>query len=555
MAGDVRFHALLRDRRLAPAVVGFLATSLAIAQGPAPAAAPVFETSDQCIACHSNLTDADGQDVSIGHAWRATMMANSARDPYWQAAVRREVMDQPGLQAAIEDTCSTCHMPMARTAAKAAGGLGEVFAHLGPDAAAGPDVAAALDGVSCTVCHQIRPDNLGEHESFDGGFVVGGPEAGVATAFGPFDDVDEGLQRIMESASGFQPAAGAHIQESELCATCHTLFTTARDEEGREVGRLPEQVPYLEWLKSGYRGDQSCQDCHMPVAAEAPISSVLGEQREGLSLHAFRGGNVFMLRLLNRYRDELNVTAPADELEASAARTAEHLRNDTAKIDRLELRLGSGEVVVDVEVRNLAGHKLPTAYPSRRAWLHLTLRDQDGAVLFESGAMRPDGSIAGNDNDADPGAFEPHHAELSAPDQVQIYESIIVDHADRVTTALLRGVRYAKDNRLLPEGFDKASAPGDVAVLGAAVSDPDFQAGVDTVRYRVPVATGVTAVTASARLLFQTIGYRWARNLGEYDAFETNRFVGYYEANAAESAVLLAAAEAEARMIRTEARK
>lgn len=543
MAGDVGLRARVPLWSGATAAL-WLAASAVVAQGPAPAGAPVFETADQCIACHSNLTDAAGQDVSIGHAWRATMMANSARDPYWQAAVRREVMDQPDLQAVIEDTCSTCHMPMARTAARAAGRLGEVFSHLGQGGGVGPDTAAALDGVSCTVCHQILPDNLGEHESFDGGFLVGGSESGALTAFGPFDDVDEGLQRIMESASGFQPAAGAHIQESELCATCHTLFTTALDEEGREVGRLPEQVPYLEWLNSGYRGEQSCQDCHMPVAAEAPITSVLGESREGLSLHAFRGGNAFMLRLLNRYRDELGVTAPADELEASAARTAEHLGNDTAKIDRLDIRFEPGGVVVDVEVRNLAGHKLPTAYPSRRAWLHLTLHDQDGAVLFESGAMRPDGSITGNDNDDDPGAFEPHHTEISAADQVQIYESIIVDHADRVTTALLRGVRYAKDNRLLPSGFDMASAPDDVAVLGAAASDPDFLAGNDTVRYRVHVGPEVTGVTVSARLLFQTIGYRWARNLADYDAFETNRFVGYYEASANGSAVLLAAAEA-----------
>lgn len=47
----------------------------------------------------------------------------------------------------------------------------------------------------------------------------------------------------------------------------------------------------------------------------------------------------------------------------------------------------------------------------------------------------------------------------------------------------------------------------------------------------------------SARLMFQTIGYRWAGNLSAYDSFETNRFVGYYEANAADSAVVLASAE------------
>ena len=46
--------------------------------------------------------------------WRSTMMANAARDPYWQASVRREILDHPKLTAAIEDKCATCHMPMAR---------------------------------------------------------------------------------------------------------------------------------------------------------------------------------------------------------------------------------------------------------------------------------------------------------------------------------------------------------------------------------------------------------------------------------------------------------
>ena len=39
-------------------------------------------------------------------------------------------------------------------------------------------------------------------------------------------------------------------------------------------------------------------------------------------------------------------------------------------------------------------------------------------------------------------------------------------------------------------------------------------------------------MTVSAELLFQTIGYRWAENLRDYDAFETNRFVEYYEESA-----------------------
>src|SRR5690349_24376959 len=73
-----------------------------------------FQTSDRCLACHNGLTTAGGKDVSIGLDWRASMMANSARDPYWQASVRREAIDHPESKAAIEDECSGCHMPVVR---------------------------------------------------------------------------------------------------------------------------------------------------------------------------------------------------------------------------------------------------------------------------------------------------------------------------------------------------------------------------------------------------------------------------------------------------------
>ncbi|MDD9997370.1 MAG: hypothetical protein OXQ89_06450, partial [Rhodospirillaceae bacterium] len=85
-----------------------------------------FHTSHQCIACHSGVVSPEGQDISIGYTWRASMMANSAKDPYWQAGVRREVMDHPQAQAAIEDTCATCHMPMARFHSANNGGTGGV---------------------------------------------------------------------------------------------------------------------------------------------------------------------------------------------------------------------------------------------------------------------------------------------------------------------------------------------------------------------------------------------------------------------------------------------
>src|SRR5262249_20059160 len=162
-----------------------------------------------------------------------------------------------------------------------------------------------------------------------------------------------------------------------------------------------------EWEHSAYRERQSCQACHMPVVAEKTrIASVLGEEREGYARHIFRGGNFFVLRMLNRYRASLGVIAPAPELEAAAQATAQHLQSETASIELSQSTTPDGRLVVDVAVRNLTGHKLPTAYPSRRAWIHLTVRGSDGRVRFESGAMTPDGRIQGNDNDADASKFE-----------------------------------------------------------------------------------------------------------------------------------------------------
>ena len=91
-----------------------------------------------------------GEDVSIGVSWRASMMAHSSRDPYWQAAVRRETVDHPKHAAAIEDECSICHMPMTTYPARAAGRLGRVFEHLADRPAAAPRTPFAADGVSCT---------------------------------------------------------------------------------------------------------------------------------------------------------------------------------------------------------------------------------------------------------------------------------------------------------------------------------------------------------------------------------------------------------------------
>ncbi len=505
----------------------------------------LFTPSGQCIACHNNIVGPQGQDLSIGYAWRTSMMANSSRDPYWQAGVRREVLDHPQAKAEIEDICATCHMPMARFQAHTEGAKGQVFQHLAGTFADAGVTAHALDGVSCTVCHQVSPGNFGQTSSFDGGFIIDtAKRKGQRQVFGPFS-MDAGRQSVMRSATNFTPTESVHIQKSELCATCHTLYTRSLDAKGEPAGVLPEQMPYLEWLQSDFKSTKSCQSCHMPqVAGAAPITSMLAQQRPGVSEHVFVGGNAFMQRILGKYAEALGITTPPAEFTAAAKRTEEHLAAESATVSIAPFTVAGARVTLDVAIASLTGHKLPTAYPSRRAWLHVVVRDAAQNVVFESGALRGNGSIVGNDNDDDPAKAEPHYALIDNPDQVQIYESVMADSAGRVTTSLLSGARYLKDNRLLPRGFDKSAASQDVAVQGGAAQDPDFTGGGDHVRYAIDVGRSAGPWTATVELNYQPIGFRWAENLKTYDAAEPKRFVKYYEDNAAASASLLARAVA-----------
>lgn len=507
------------------------------------AAMPLFAHSTDCVACHNQIVTADGTDVSIGTSWRSTMMANAARDPYWLAGVRRETIDHPKHAAAIQEECAACHMPMAERMSEAAGHQIDVFAQLPfSDLNLSDERRLASDGVSCTVCHQIAKDKLGTPESFNGEFVVAGPNAaGVRQVQGPYA-IDAGRRRIMQSVTGYEQVEAPHIKQSELCATCHTLITEAFGPDGTVIGRLPEQMNYQEWQHSAFNAEKaSCQSCHMPRSTgPVRIASVLGDYRDGLSQHAFVGGNAFMLRLFSRYRAELGVEALPSELAATAAATVRQLQQDTATLTVGRPELSGGSLAFDVNVKNLTGHKFPTGYPARRTWLHVAVRDGSGRAVFESGAIGADGAIAGNDSDADATRFEPHYEEISRPDQVQIYEPILGDPAGKPTTGLLTATQYLKDNRLLPRGFDKATAQADIAVHGGARSDADFTGAGDRVRYRVPMAGATGPFTVDVELRYQSIGYRWATNLEKYDAAEPKRFVGYYRANAQSSSELVA---------------
>lgn len=258
-----------------------------------------------------------------------------------------------------------------------------------------------------------------------------------------------------------------------------------------------------------------------------------------MARHLFVGGNAFMLRMLSRYRTELGVDALPAELEATANATIRQLQQETATLNVSTPQAAGGTLRFDVNVCNLSGHKYPTGYPSRRTWLRVSVKDAQGETVFESGGLDASGLSRGNDGDADPSKFEPHDEQVTSADHVQIYEPILGDRNGIPTTGLLTATQYLKDNRLLPRGFDKATADPGIGVFGGASKDAEFASAGDRVRYAVSVA-GTGPFTIDVELLYQSIGYRWAHNLEKYDAAEPKRFLSYYKSLSNSSSVVVA---------------
>jgi hypothetical protein len=489
-----------------------------------------FSGAGTCVLCHEGLLDEMGADVSMTTAWRSTMMANAAKDPVWQAKVSSEVARFPVLQAVIEEKCVTCHMPMAKTQAEVAGQAvavqGDGF--LDPTH---PLHEAGIEGVSCTLCHQIGDASLGTLESFTGGYSVDtSTEPPDRQTFGPYE---QPFGRPMQMHTGFVPVYGAHVKVAELCATCHNLYTPYVDAQGNVLGEFPEQTPYTEWQNSAFGGSVPCQNCHMPQATGAVVISRMPGRlapRQPFYQHWFVGGNVLMLDILADWGGELQVTADAVHFATTRARVVDQIAERTARLTVESLELETEVLTASLKVAALTGHKFPTSFPSRRAWLHVAVADAAGTIIWESGARNPDGTISGNAADVDPAAFEPHYDVITQPDQVQIYEPIMGDHEGQVTYTLLRAAQYVKDNRVLPAGTEKEKLPPEIAVYGEAAGDANFLGGSDLVTYRVEVRDAIGPFTMTAELLYEPLSYQFVMDLLTDNTDLTERFAGYYGA-------------------------
>lgn len=521
-----------------------------------------FLTSDQCVGCHSASTfnmaflSADGRDtvnLSPYGEWRASMMGLAGRDPVFHAQRESEVERLgPGKETFVDTTCYRCHGVMGQRQAAIDGTSFEhrmIFALPGePGAKYG---ALARDGISCMSCHQVADEALGDTSTFTGRFRVDPP----GHVNGPYPRVTE---FPMREALGVTPRFGAQIRSSALCGSCHTVVLPVFDRRGRQLKTIYEQTTYPEWLNSVFQNEaepfdadsaRTCQSCHMPRSYQgnplryrianiedptypaadhrARDSLITVAVRDTFSRHMLAGINLFTLAMFQQFPDTLGIRR-VDYMYSSgvqplvqAGRSGLALaRDSSARVTVESVRGADDALEVVVDVRNLAGHGLPSGVEFRRAFIELVVEDAAGRPLWASGRTSPLGVILRGTTEealttefftrrvAEGGVFQPHHEVVTREDQVQIYEELVMDPEGWLTTSFLALDSIVKNNRLLPRGWRRDGPFAEVThPHGGAARDPDFfdGRGHDRVVYRIPRERARGAVRVRASLYYQAL--------------------------------------------------
>ena len=202
-----------------------------------------FVESSRCANCHR----------TIYAQWRASQMANSARDPVYRDLYGLASREDPEWAIA----CARCHEPRAAV-----------------DGRLRQTPVSRNEGVACDFCHRIanvweNADGNIEHTPLDMG------SGRRATKFGPLSD----------ARSPFHATQHSEVYDSAVyCSMCHQY--TAPN------GIATEQQ-YAQWKQTGL-GDAEvyCQTCHMP-ARPGKVSYVppTAPFRQEVHQHRFGGGD------------------------------------------------------------------------------------------------------------------------------------------------------------------------------------------------------------------------------------------------------------------------
>lgn len=301
-------------------------------------------TAEYCGQCHTSHYD----------DWEGSMHAYATVDPIFQAMLAKGIEETEGK---LDQFCIQCHAPVASKY-----GLTPVFED-GDDGLHKVDLNMAEpligQGVQCVTCHSISQVNA----TLNADFVFD-----TTTYYGPTGSA---------AAQAAHPMSGdGPLTDATMCGSCHNVVNPK--------GALLENT-FSEWYSGPYNdgselggiSDQDCRGCHMP----AYEGEIVDGTTTTIHRHRFIGVD---LALVDDFPDKEEQLRLVTELLRSCARL---------ELERTEDH--DGAIALRASVTNINnGHALPSGSTAdRQVWVHLTVTDEAGEVVYESGMLDANGDL------------------------------------------------------------------------------------------------------------------------------------------------------------------
>ena len=320
------------------------------------------------------------------HQWRQALHSNSFRTPFYRTSVNI-LLRTKGIEFARH--CDSCHNPIAV--------LGGAMNPKSPI-----DRLFDRDGLTCTTCHSIQSV---KSKVGNGGFVMAVPSALV----------DEKGNRIpgmvpdSEILAHLDRHSKAVMQDiyhtPEFCEACHKANLPPTLNEYKWIRAF---TAYDEWQNSKFSNRNpltfytadftTCQNCHMKRAPN--VLPEPGAKNGTFVSHRWLAGNT-AVPFYYGFDEQLQKTI--DFLQTGNYLNVDIFGLQVGEEGKLAAPLGTVPFHVNagdlleayVVIQNkMIGHSLiPEVRDLYEAWVKFTVTDANGTKIYESGFLRPDGTL------------------------------------------------------------------------------------------------------------------------------------------------------------------
>lgn len=335
-----------------------------------------FPTAKYCEHCHQ----------AAYHQWRQSLHANAFRSPFYRTSVNILVRTKG---VAYARHCDSCHNPIA------------VVSGMMTPGAQG-DRSFDRNGVTCMVCHSIQSAAAREG---NGSYVLGVPAVLVDKNGKPIPGIVPDAEIFAHLHRHAEAVMKPFYKSADFCSACHKANLPPELNHYKWIRAF---TTYDEWQKSKFSQDTpltyytanyaDCQDCHM---MREPISRPdYGSYRGTLASHRWLAGNT-AVPFYYGYKEQLAKTI-------AFLRSGKFLNVDlfalkigdtepaVAPLGSVPFTLKGGSIVqayVVIQNKGIGHSLLPEVRDLYQAWVHFTVKDAQGRLIYHSGFVNPDGSV------------------------------------------------------------------------------------------------------------------------------------------------------------------